>query len=123
MLIAIWVGMNVSGAAKPLELGDPGDFVRWASPIAKGLTNLSMSVTIGTLVLAAWALPHGSARLARALNIAGLSGLAWVLFGVFDIVLRFSSITNSPIDSSAKFSAGLWQFITEIPLGRLWRSR
>jgi cytochrome c oxidase assembly factor CtaG/putative copper export protein len=118
MLAALWVGMNVSGAAKPLELGDPGDFVRWAAPIAKGLTNLSMAVTVGTLVLAAWALPHGSARLSRALNIAGLSGMAWVLFGVSDIVLRFSSITNTPIDSSAKFSAGLWQFITEIPLGQ-----
>ena len=118
MLIAIWVGMTVSGAAAPLALGDPGDFVRWASPIAKSITNLAMAVTIGTLVLAAWALPNGSKRLARALNIAGLSGMAWVLFGVFDIVLRFSSITNSPIDSSAKFSAGLWQFITEIPLGQ-----
>lgn len=118
MLAALWVGMNISGAAKPLELGDPGDFVRWAAPIAKGLTNLSMAVTVGTLVLAAWALPHGSARLSRALNIAGLSGMAWVLFGVSDIVLRFSSITNTPIDSSAKFSAGLWQFITEIPLGQ-----
>ena len=118
MLIAIWVGMTVSGAAAPLALGDPGDFVRWASPIAKSVTNLAMAVTIGTLVLAAWALPNGSKRLARALNIAALSGMAWVLFGVFDIVLRFSSITNSPIDSSAKFSAGLWQFITEIPLGQ-----
>lgn len=118
LLVAIWVGMNVSGAAAPLVLGDPGDFVRWAVPIAKGLTNLSMAVTVGTLVLAAWALPNGSTRLARALNIAGLSGLAWVLFGALDIVLRFSSITNSPIDSSVKFSAGLWQFVTEIPLGQ-----
>ena len=118
MLAAIVVGMNVSGAAKPLELADPGEFVRWASPIAKSLTNLAMAVTVGTLVLAAWALPSGSNRLSRALNLAGLSGLAWVLFGVLDIVFRFSAITNSPIDSSAKFSAGLWQFVTEIPLGQ-----
>ena len=118
LLLAIWLGMTVSGASNPLALADPGDFVRWASPIAKGVTNLAMAMTVGTLALAAWALPAGSDRLKRAHNIAGVSGLAWVLFGAADIVLRFAWITDSQIDSSVKFSAGLWQFITDVPLGQ-----
>ena len=80
LLLAIWLGMTVSGASNPLALADPGDFVRWASPIAKGVTNLAMAVTVGTLALAAWALPAGTERLKRAHNIAGLSGLAWVYY-------------------------------------------
>lgn len=118
ILLAIWLGMSYSGAAAPLALADPGIFVRWAAPLTKGITNLAMAVTVGTLALAAWALPDGSGRLKKALDVAALSGFAWVVFGLLDIVFKFSSITDSPIDSSAKFSAGLWQFITEVPLGQ-----
>jgi putative copper resistance protein D len=117
-LLAIWLGMTFSGAAAPLALADPGAFVRWGAPIATGITNLAMAVTVGTLALAAWALPAGSNRLKRALELAAISGFAWVLFGIIDIVLRFSSITDSPIDASQSFSAGLWQFVTEVPLGQ-----
>ena len=110
--------MTISGAALPLQLADPGTFVRWAAPLAKGATNLFTAITIGTLVLAAWGLPEGSKRLRKALNLAGVSGLAWVVFGLADVVLRFASITDSKIDSSATFSAGLWQFLFEVPLGQ-----
>ena len=110
--------MTISGAASPLQLADPGTFIRWAAPLAKGATNLFTAITIGTLVLAAWGLPEGSKRLRKALNLAGVSGLAWVVFGLADVVLRFASITDSKIDSSATFSAGLWQFLFEVPLGQ-----
>jgi putative copper resistance protein D len=118
ILLAIWLGMTYSGASAPLALADPGVFVRWAAPLTKGITNLAMAVTVGTLALAAWALPDGSGRLKKALDVSALSGFAWVGFGLLDIVFKFSSITDSPIDSSARFSAGLWQFITEVPLGQ-----
>ena len=118
ILLAIWLGMTISGAASPLQLADPGTFIRWAAPLAKGATNLFTAITIGTLVLAAWGLPEGSKRLRKALNLAGVSGLAWVVFGLADVVLRFASITDSKLDSSATFSAGLWQFLFEVPLGQ-----
>ena len=117
-VFALWLGMSFSGASEPLMIGDPGDFVRWASPVLKGITNLAMASTVGVLALAAWALPEGSEQLRKALNFAGLSALGWVFFGALDIVYRFSAITGTPIDSSAKFGAGLWQFVSEIALGQ-----
>ena len=116
--LAIWLGMTVSGAAKPLSLGDPGDVVRWASPLSQGATNLFMAVTIGTLVVAAWALPDSSARLKKALDLAAFSAAAWFLFGFINLFLIFVSVTDVPISASSKFSKALWQFITEVPLGQ-----
>jgi putative copper resistance protein D len=116
--LAIWLGMTVSGAAKPLSLGDPGDVVRWASPLSQGATNLFMAVTIGTLVVAAWALPDASARLKKALDLAAFSAAAWFLFGFINLFLIFVSVTDVPISASSKFSKALWQFITEVPLGQ-----
>ncbi|MEY4453251.1 MAG: hypothetical protein RIT51_929, partial [Actinomycetota bacterium] len=116
--LAIWLGMTFTGAGEAAEIADPGAFVRWAAPLAKGATNIALAATVGTLVLAAWALPDGSKRLARALNFSAVAGMLWVLFGSADIVLRFASISDLPLSASPKFSAGLWQFITEVPLGQ-----
>jgi putative copper resistance protein D len=116
--LAIWLGMTFTGAGEAAEIADPGAFVRWAAPLAKGATNIALAATVGTLVLAAWALPDGSKRLARALNFSAVAGMLWVLFGSADIVLRFASISDLPLSASPTFSAGLWQFITEVPLGQ-----
>ena len=117
-LLAVWLGMQFSGAGSTLAIGDPGALVRFGAPILKSITNLAMAVTVGVLVLAAWALPDGSAALRRALNIAGVSGFAWVFFGALEIVFRFAYIAGKPIDSSPLFSAGLWQFVSEVALGQ-----
>jgi putative copper resistance protein D len=110
--------MSYSGAATPLELGDPGDAVRWGLPVFKGLSNLFMATTIGALVLAAWALADGTASLKRAIDLAAFASAGWFFSGAMTVVLTFVSVTNLPIDTSDKFSAALWQFIFDVELGQ-----
>ena len=117
-VLAIWLGMSFSGAAAPIQLGDPGDAVRWGLPIVKGLSNLFMAVSIGTLVLAAWALADGSATLKRSLDLAAFASAGWFVSGALTVVLTFVSVTNLQLDTSDKFSAALWQFVLDVPLGQ-----
>jgi putative copper resistance protein D len=118
LVLAIWVGLQVTGAALPLELADPGPLVRWLSPILKGATDLAMAATVGTLALATWGLEDRSPQLRKALNISAAFGFAWVVVGLVSLVFRYSGIAGLPIEDSARFSGGVWQFLTEIPLGR-----
>lgn len=116
-LVALLVGLLIGGGAAPLLLEDPGPIVRWGLPIAKALTNLSMAVTVGTLVFGAFALQKGKS-LTQALNLAAISAVAWVLFGLANLLLTYLSITGSAISFGEAFSSGLWMFATQIQLGQ-----
>ncbi len=62
-LIAIVAGLLIGGATAPLALADPGPFVRWGQPISKLILNLSMAVSVGSLVLSAFAANSEERRL------------------------------------------------------------
>ncbi len=118
LVLATLVGLFIGGAAKPTLLIDPGVIVRFGLPLVKAALNLSMALTIGTLVLAAFAFDQGSSLLRRALNLAAIGAAGWALFGVANLVLSYLSITGSQIAFDQTFSSGLWMFATQIQLGQ-----
>ena len=69
-LVAVVWGLAYGGGAKALIVSDPGPVVMWGVPIARLALNLSASVTIGALVLAAWAASRKQPEFERAMTIA-----------------------------------------------------
>ena len=130
LILATVAGLFIGGGAQPILLGDPGVVVRFGLPIVKAALNLSMALTIGTLVLAAFAfdqpskLPpkptetEDSGLLRRALNLAAIGAAGWALFGVANLLLSYLSVTGSKLAFDQTFSSGLWLFATQIQLGQ-----
>jgi NTP pyrophosphatase (non-canonical NTP hydrolase) len=42
--LAVWLGLTFTNGNAPLAIGDPGEFVRWAQPIAQSTKNLAMAI-------------------------------------------------------------------------------
>ena len=79
--VGVLVGLLIGhGAQAPLAgLLDPGAVVRWGLPVVRTVHDLAAALTIGSLVLAAVALPEQSRP--AALRIAATSGIVWVAGG------------------------------------------
>jgi cytochrome c oxidase assembly factor CtaG/putative copper export protein len=117
LLVAIILGLAIGGGADPLQFSDPGPIIRYGTPIAKGLMNLSMAVAIGSLVLAAFAANDKSAVLRKLLNLTAVSASVWAVVGSVHFLLSFISISGASFSLEASFSQGLLVYATEIELG------
>ncbi|WP_265520128.1 cytochrome c oxidase assembly protein [Oerskovia flava] len=116
-VLAVLAAGSFSGAFAPLTgFPDPGVAVRWGLPVSTVLTELAVAVTLGALVLAACVFPAGR-PLQRSLGVAGVAAGAWAVLTVVQLVLRYSSISTTPVTAPG-FGAQLGQFVSEVPLGR-----
>jgi putative copper resistance protein D len=116
-LVAIILGLAIGGGADPLQFSDPGPIIRYGTPIAKGLMNLSMAIAIGSLVLAAFAANDKSVVLRKLLNLAAVSAAIWAVVGSVHFLLSFISVSGASFSLEASFSQGLLVYATEIELG------
>ena len=115
---ATLAGLAVTGAAAPLQLADPGPVVRWGLPVVRGITDFSTAATIGALSMAVFATKAPSWQFTRLINLAGLSAIAWTIFGLLTTVMTYLSVTGVGISGSQSFGDGLWLFVTSIGLGQ-----
>ena len=116
--LAVWASLTFTHGNSALAIGDPGEFVRWIQPIVQTIKNLAMAMTVGSLVLAAWAFPEKSESLTRSLKRATLAANAWLAFGLAHFLLTYLWVTGSKLSGGSSFGAGLWQFATEVELGQ-----
>jgi putative copper resistance protein D len=116
-LVAIILGLAIGGGADPLQFSDPGPIIRYGTPMAKGLMNLSMAIAIGSLVLAAFAANDKSVVLRKLLNLAAVSAAIWAVVGSVHFLLSFISVSGASFSLEASFSQGLLVYATEIELG------
>lgn len=130
---ALLVGLAVTAGAAASLVDDPGAVTRWGLPIAEALRDIAAAVTVGLLVLAAWALPAGTWRsptspradvdtrlagaCAVAVRLAALAATGWVVCGAVALVLSYSSIAGVPVTAPG-FVDQLTTFATEIDLLR-----
>jgi len=117
LLVAIILGLAIGGGADPLQFSDPGPIIRYGTPMAKGLMNLSMAIAIGSLVLAAFAANDKSVVLRKLLNLAAVSAAVWAVIGSVHFLLSFISVSGASFSLEASFSQGLLVYATEIELG------
>jgi cytochrome c oxidase assembly factor CtaG/putative copper export protein len=118
MGVAVVVGMILGGAAKPTQLADAGDFVRWGLPLAKGVTYLGTAVAIGSLAFAAYGLSANTPQLVKAMNLAAIGAGIWTIFGAITFLFTYLSVTGSAFSTDETFGQSLWLFATTIELGR-----
>lgn len=116
-LSTIITGLLIGGITEPFALGDPGAFVRFSQPITKVILNLSMAVTVGSLVLSAFA--ANTAERQRLQPVASWAASIWLAAAGAYFVLTYLVVSGSEVSYGQGFSEGLWFFATEIELGRL----
>ena len=112
------LGLRLGGGAAPSLLQDSGAVVRWGLPIIKGLTNISMAVTIGSLAMACFATSNSSWQLRRLQNLAALAASVWAITGTLVVLFTYLSVTGLAFSTSNSFGSGIWMFVTSIALGQ-----
>lgn len=118
-LAALFAAGTFSGAFTAFaNFADPGALVRWGMPVATVVTELALSVTVGSLALAACVLPRGT-LVDRALGVAGVSAGVWTLAALVQLVLRFSWSTYLPLDAEG-FGPALLEYVSTISVGRTY---
>jgi cytochrome c oxidase assembly factor CtaG/putative copper export protein len=118
VLLAALVGLAIGGGAAALEFSDPGPIIRFGVPLAKGLMNIAMAVSIGSLVFAAFAASDKSVVLRKLLNLTSAGAAVWAIAASVHFVLSFVSVSGAELSRLEQtFSQGLWVYATEIELG------
>ena len=118
-VLAVLLGGASSGAFQALSgFTDPGALVRYGLPVVTTLTELSVAVTLGSLVTAACLVPPGRVQ-SRVLAAAGAGATVWAVAAVAQLVLRYANISGTS-PASPVFGQGLAQFVTELDLGKLY---
>ncbi|WP_426625809.1 cytochrome c oxidase assembly protein [Leifsonia sp. McL0607] len=107
------------GAAAPLLL-DPGALVRWGLPISTLIVNLSLSGTVGALVLACFAFGSDEREYGLALDFAAACAAVMTVAAAVTGLFTFVSVSNVPWSFDETFTNGLSSFVTSVSLGQAW---
>lgn len=118
-LVAAVVALELGGAIRGVAgLGDP--VVQYGLPIAKLLTNLGIGATLGSLVLAVFALDPGKPEFGRALDLAAAGAGVWTVAGAAATYLTFSDQFQRQLSFDQRYGSDLATFLTQLPYGRSW---
>ena len=116
-LSTITIGLLIAGITEPFAIADPGAFVRFSQPVAKLILNLSMAITVGSLVLSSFA--ANSSERERLQPVASWAASIWLAAAAAYFVLTYLVVSGSEVSYGQDFSEGLWFFATQIELGSL----
>ncbi|TWE11351.1 putative copper resistance protein D [Rudaeicoccus suwonensis] len=108
-----------TGAVDPLQLLDPGVIVRWGIPLTTVAGELSMSLTIGLLLLGGFLVPETgtSARRMRTARYAAWSATAWAVTGVVGGILSYADVSGQHLGAPG-FWSGAWSATWQLELLR-----
>lgn len=116
VLLSVVVAAVLAPRASTL-LADPGAVVRWGLPAAEGLHDLALLLAVGSLVMAAVAVPFGTPASAVALRVATASAAVWTVAAVVVLVLTYASVSGTPPGDPA-FGGELGTFVTGFEVGQ-----
>lgn len=108
-----------SGAVAPTVIADPGTLVRWGLVAVRVIADLAAALTIGTLILAAVALPvdkDGQAYRPALMLAAGTATL-WAITHVVLLVFSLAETVGAP-PGGPEFGPQLVSFARDISFGQ-----
>ncbi|WP_338748745.1 cytochrome c oxidase assembly protein [Janibacter alittae] len=113
-VVVVVAATAFGGGAAPLELGDPGPFVRWSLPTLRAIHDGAAAVTIGALVLAAFIVPETTRTTRRRTlsHLAGGAAIIWFLAGVGGLLTNFASLAGIRLTDPnylTQLAAFIWQ--------------
>ena len=115
-VLALAWAYSYGGSADAGLLDRTGPAVTWGLPLVKLVLNLACACTIGTLVLALFALPRRAPVQAAAVRVAGWSAVVWAAAAALYTGASFLFIANRPV--SAGFGPEFVVFLTDVEAGR-----
>ena len=115
-VLALAWAYSHGGSANPGILDRTGPAVTWGLPLGKLALNLASASTIGTLVLAVFALPHHPPVQSAALRLAGWSATVWAAAATVYTGASFLFIANRPV--SAGFGPEFVSFLRDVEAGQ-----
>jgi cytochrome c oxidase assembly factor CtaG len=109
----------LSGAIAPTVIADPGAVVRWGLVAVRVIADLAAAVTIGTLLLAAVALPVDKDGLAHrpALMLAAGAATLWAITHIVLLVFSLAETVGAP-PGGPEFGPQLVSFARDISFGQ-----
>jgi cytochrome c oxidase assembly factor CtaG/putative copper export protein len=109
----------LSGAIAPTVIQDPGALVRWGLIAVRVIADLAAALTVGTLLMAAVALPVDKAGQAYrpALMLAAGTATLWAITHIVLVVFSLSETLGNP-PGGPEFGAQLISFARDVPFGR-----
>ncbi len=122
VVLLMWgAGPEVAGEGLP----DAGPAVRWGLPVVRTVRDLSATLGVGLLVVAATLLPAGPGttpgRLGpaqrRGLRLGAASALVWACAGVLVVVLTFADLSGA-LPTGWRGLAQVGAFALQLDLGR-----
>jgi len=119
-VIAVLWALRVGGGAEAPLLVDPGALVRWGLPLDMLVLRLSSSLTLGALLLSAFALPKDHPAYESAMRVAGWSAAVWTLSSALAGLLTFSSVYLEPITLDDRYGNLLALFFAQTEIGQAW---
>jgi cytochrome c oxidase assembly factor CtaG/putative copper export protein len=119
-LTSALAALQYGGGASPEPIADPGPVVRYGLPVAKLLVNLGAAGTIGSLVLAAFAMSREKPEFGLALDIAAGSAAVWAVASGAAGFFSFLTLYLQPISLDDRFGELLAGFLTDVELGQSW---
>ncbi|TPW77008.1 copper transporter [Schumannella sp. 10F1B-5-1] len=119
-LVAVILALAFGGGAQAPAIVDPGPIVRWGLPISKTLVNLSVGLTLGSLLLALIALSPREREYARALDVAAAAGAAWTVTSAATAFFTFQSVYVQPVAFDDSYGQAFGQFLTQVSAGQAW---
>ncbi|MDF1477659.1 cytochrome c oxidase assembly protein [Leifsonia sp. H3M29-4] len=117
---ALIAALAYGGGADAPALVDPGPVVLYGLPIAKLLVNLGGGVTVGALVLTAFALDPKQPEFGRALDVAAASAALWTVASAVTGFLIYTGNFTGGVSLDPTFGQNLGRFLTDTELGQAW---
>ena len=117
-LLALVMSYYTEARSEAGLLNRTGQEVVWGLPIVKLVFNISAACSIGSLVLALFALPPKGKAFTHALTFAGVSAGVWTAAGAAMSFLTFHALANLPLFSEGSGTAFVG-FLTDVDAGRL----
>lgn len=133
------IGLLYTGAAAASTVDDAGALVRWGLPVVNVVYNISVSITIGALMLATVVVPRGAGPRAQAgsksgptgpeglnpawhrlLGLASGASIVWTLAAIGMLLLGYIDTVGGQSLRAGNFSAQLGVYITQVDAGTYW---
>lgn len=115
--VGAWLALSFGGGASAGGLEDPGDLVRWGTPLVKMVVSLSGALVIGALGVLLFVLPPGEPA-QRVQTVALGAGVVWTLSIVVYTLLTYFTVIGTPPAFDGGFDENFGFFVLTTELGQ-----
>jgi cytochrome c oxidase assembly factor CtaG len=119
-LAAVLLALQFGGGADPEPIADPGAFARYGLPISTVFVDLSASVVVGALILAAFAMDKARPEYGRTLDVAAAASAVWAVSSTATAFFSFLVVYQQPVSLDSTFGDLMGAFLTQSDLGKAW---